>query len=419
MNNLYANISNKKASNAMVTHLLDSAMSIAKSDSETAESLSLQARNYAEKIGFKYGVVEAVFSLGYINQINGKKDKGIVFYLEAAGLLDDFKTDEGIALSISVNRNIGMIFHDHYQYDKAIEYYTKSISLAKNAGLKNLEIEGKYFVARSLREKGFFEEAINELFAASELAMTERDHKYLVKINGQLGLLFKDIGDYENSLKHHFEVFRYKSEVESFESYAGKAYHNAANVYLLLGDVDKAEEYFLKAIDSKILVGGEKKAFISYMDLAELYKNNGKLKLSQLFYNKALNSDAQLDDDPEKFKIFKQMADLASKRRDAESYMLYNQRYTAFLEKDIHKNREIVETDQQYNIQLVTQRYFELVAAKQREEDLKKWGIWVSIIVLLSLATYFTIAKVRAYRMRRLLETELREAMADLNFDDL
>ena len=234
-----------------------------------------------------------------------------------------------------------------------------------------------------------------------------------------MGLLFKDIGDFENSLKYYFEVFRYKAEVKNFDYYAGKSYHNAANVYLLQGDTVKAEEYFLKAIDSKIVYGGEKKAFISYLDLAEVYKNNGQIELAQLFYNKALNTGVKLEGNKDKFKIFKQLADLSLKKNDMDGYMKYNQEYTAYLENDITKNSQVAETDQKYNIQLVTQRYFELVAAKQREEDLKTWGLWASIFVLLSIATYFTIAKIRSYRLRRLMEKELREAMVDLNLDDL
>ncbi|MEL6560761.1 MAG: tetratricopeptide repeat protein [Bacteroidota bacterium] len=168
-----------------------------------------------------------------------------------------------------------------------------------------------------------------------------------------------------------------------------------------------------------MLDGDVKKLFISYMDLAELYKDNGSYEKASQYYERALALDVTFEGVPTRFKIFKQMADLSLKTKNMDAYMQYTKQYTTYLENDITNSAELAETDQQYNIQMVTQRYRELVAAKQREEDLKHWGLWASILTLLSIATYFTIARVRAYRLRRLMEKELREAMVDLNLDDL
>ncbi len=289
--NVEASIFDKGGANKVILDLIDSANSIAKSDYANAEKLITKAKLYSEKSGFEFGEARSVFSLGYINQVNGKKDKSIIYYLEAKKILDQQNSTESTKLNASCTRNIGMIFHSHFQYEQAIEYFELSKKLAKKAKSKKLEAIAMYYKAKALTGKEEYSLAIDNLFLASEIALAEKDYKYLIKLNNQIGLLFKKTGDYENANKHFFETFVYKSELDDFSKYGSTAFHNIANTYILMGDSLKAEEYFLKAIDSKVIYGDTKKLFLSFMDLAELYKNRNQLDLARLLLCNFLHSN--------------------------------------------------------------------------------------------------------------------------------
>lgn len=416
---LEANIIRRPSSNDQVIKLLDSAKNIAGKDKVLAQKLVSQAKNFSEKDDFTFGIGRAVFTNGYISHVNGKKDQAIVYYLESLEILKDLNSSDALKYKSFATRNIGIVFFDHYQFKNAFDYFDQSQRFAERLGSTEYQTIALYHKARSNRKLGLFEDAIDNLFDASELALDDKDYEYLINVNNQLGLIFKEIEKYDKAIEHYYQAFKYKSELENFNRFAGTAYHNIADTYLLKGDIVAAEENFLKAIDNKLLDGDMKKLFISYMDLAELYKNDGKYEKASTYYERALALDVKFDGAPTRFKIFKQMADLSLKMKNMDAYMKYTKEYTAYLENDIINNAELAETDQQYNIQMVTQRYYELVAAKQREENLKRWGIWASILVLLSIATYFAIARIRAFRLRKLMEKELREAMVDFNLDDL
>lgn len=415
-----ASIRNDAAATVVIDHLLDSAEDVAGTDEVLATQLVQRAEEYAKNLGLDFEYARAQFSKGYIKQVNSGGEIGVVSYFNAATLLEDIDSQESKRLSSVTHKNIAKIFSSYFQYDKAIEHYHKSYLFAKEIDDTELERSALYFKARALRKKGEYLLAIDDMFEASEIALEEEDFTFLIKVNNQLGLLFKDVGDYEKAIEHYFEVFVYKNKnVKIFPSYAGRSYHNLANIYLLQGDYEKAEEYFLKSISTRLEANIPKSTFYSYMDLAELYARQGKLELAEEFYQNAIDLEVAMKGKPDKFKIYKQMADLAILQNNVEMFMQHSGEYTAFLEKDLFKNIEVTQIEQQNTINLVTERYYQLMEAKQREEDMRQLGIWVAIISLLSLASYITFTKVRAYRNKKLLEKELKEVMVDLNLDDL
>jgi len=231
-------------------------------------------------------------------------------------------------------------------------------------------------------------------------------------------MLFKEIGEFSKSRNHHFEVFLYKDKVKNFTKHAGRAYHNIANTYLEEGDSVKAIEFYNKAIVEKLATGNPKNAFISYMDLAEVQMEQGMLEEAQKNYQAALDTKTNVEGNPDRFKIYKQMAQLSTLQNDNQAFIINNNKYLGYLESDILKNKNILETDQKYNIQLVTQTYYNLIEKKRIEELYKHYAIMASIFILFSILVYYTYVKVKAARLRRILEKELREAMIDIKLDD-
>ena len=415
-----ASITRNNDSNLVITDLLDSAEAYAKKDVLLAKSLAVKAAGYAENLGLDYQYARAVFIQGYINQVNKEMDTAIVSYLKASALMFNMRDEQSKRLNAICSRNIGLIFSNYSQLAKAREYFGKSIDISNEIGDHNLERLVLYDRARVLRKQDDFVAAIDDLFRATEIAMEDDQFEFLVRANNQLGLLFKDVGDYEKAMTHYAEVFRYRNHnIRSFANHAGRAYHNMANIYLYQGDSAKAEAYFLKAIDERVDNNFKSKAFYSFMDLAELYQQQGKWTLAEKYYTEAVNSGFSLKGKQERFKVYKQIADLAILQNNVGKFVEYNAQYTAMLEEVVSRNVEIQQLDQQHNIELVTERYFELVAAKQREEDLRQWATWAIILILLSVATIATILKVRALRNKRLMEKELQEVLVDLNLNDL
>ncbi|WP_215190734.1 tetratricopeptide repeat protein [Exiguobacterium sp. s6] len=86
-----------------------------------------------------------------------------------------------------------------------------------------------------------------------------------------IGLALKRRKRYTDSLTHYEKATRIASATE-LKSYNGMLYNNMGDIYFLIGDQDKALQYFLKSIDYKIDV---KSKLYSVMSLIEVNSDRG------------------------------------------------------------------------------------------------------------------------------------------------
>lgn len=86
-----------------------------------------------------------------------------------------------------------------------------------------------------------------------------------------IGLALKRRKRYTDSLTHYEKATKIASATE-LKSYNGMLYNNMGDIYFLIGDQDKALQYFLKSIDYKIDV---KSKLYSVMSLIEVNSDRG------------------------------------------------------------------------------------------------------------------------------------------------
>lgn len=377
---------------------------------ETAKSIAVEGE-------YDFGVAKSCFLLGYLEEKRSKLDKAAIYYFECIRHLTDNSIDNYHYYKIASHLNIGRIFHEHHQYDQAIEYYSKGLDVAHLANEDKFVAWLNYSKARSYKESGDYLNALEALFQAAKYAESSDDNLRLVKVNQQLGLVFKRIGEYEKSRNHYFKIFEYKDEVPNFNKYAWTTCHNIGETFLLEGNTKKAQEFFHQAIEYAKKYGDESISFITYMDLGEIYLTNNSFQQAEQNYMTALKFNIDLASDPNKFKIYKQLSTLYGFLGDAKKFAEYNTKYTECLEKHLKTSEELAQMDQQYNIQLVTQRYFELVESQKRMAALKKYGGFAVAGILSFILVFLIVSRIRKTRLKKSLEQELKEAMQGLDFD--
>ncbi len=384
---------------------------------DLAYTTIVEALEIAKEIDYDWGLVQCNYYLGYIEEFRGRLDKAAIHYFESLRYSDFGSSAETQNYYIIANNiNVGRIFHSHHQYDQAVIYFEKALDFAYKKGHYEL-LEKAYFdKARSLKKVGKQLEALNCLFESAKRAEANNNNDMLAQINLQLGLIFKDLGDFEKSREHYGKVFQF-NQVDNYYEYAWTACHNIATTYILENEFNSAKEYYMKAIDYSENSKNKKVVFITYMDFGEQLIIQGHLQLAEKYYLKAIGLDLNLDGDPDKFKIYKQLATLYGHMGNAEKFTEYNTKYTECLEQHLKTREELAQMDQQYNIQLVTQRYFELVESQKRMAALKKYGGFVIAGLLSLILVYLIFLRVRKTRLKKSLEQALREATQGLDFD--
>lgn len=395
------------------------AIGLSKSDEETSLKIALDVKERALDEGYMFGAAQASYVAGFSADRIGQKDKATIHFFECLRFLEDIKETSELSIYYSISSLIciGNVFYGHGHYEEAVKYYEDGLAVAHRHDKDKFIAWTNYLIGRTLKEDAKYVEAIDALFESSKYAERSDDFFRLSSINRQLGFIFKRIGDYEKSREHYFKIFEFRDKLKNFDVTAGQNCHNIANTYIEEANFEKAEEYLLKALEYKRSSNKPDNAFVTLMDLGELYYNYRHYDKSLQAYNDALALGIDVSSDPDEFKIFKQIAALYAAMGNSPKFISNNSQYTQYLEAYLNTSRELAEMDQKYNIQLVTQRYFELVENQKRIAAFKKYGGLALAGLLSLLIIVILFSRFRRTKLRKTLELELQETLKGMDFD--
>ena len=150
--------------------------------------------------------------------------------------------------------NIGLVYRNLGDYNKALDYYFKALEIRKDVlGEKHPNTAGTYgnigVVYHNLEDYDKVLEFYNKALEIDKDVLGENHHDTAISYNN-IGVVYDELGDYDKALEYHNKALEIKKEVLG-EKHASTAmsYNNIGNVYDDLGDYDKALEYHNKALE--------------------------------------------------------------------------------------------------------------------------------------------------------------------------
>lgn len=224
---------------------------------EAAISLSekiIQESENSQEIGDAY----------YFSAISFKKlsepTKAIDQYLKS---LEYYEDPEDKA---SVYNNIASIFLAYHAYENTILFVTEAI----NTQVDSVDL-GRRLLNRAIAYKQLqkYDEAKEDISNAHNIAIALNNTHLQYRAGNQLGLIHKDMKEYDKALVHF-------SNANSLD-YPKKTFHNIANVYDLKGETSTAIQFFTKTIN---YTKRNRTKFIAHKDLGNLYLREGESRLA-------------------------------------------------------------------------------------------------------------------------------------------
>jgi tetratricopeptide (TPR) repeat protein len=169
---------------------------------------------------------------------------------------------------------IGMIYGEMGYLDDAFSYYSRSLSLVRDLGNKNMLDKALCYYEESLRLR--------------------TDEKAKAIIYNNIALFYKDKGDYQNVAEY------FQKLIEIYERYGN--YHGASRTKLNLGntyremrDYKKAEKYILEGLEGVRKVGDKYWEATGYEFLGRLYIDKGDKKTAKDYLTRAYNLYKSID----------------------------------------------------------------------------------------------------------------------------
>ncbi|PCH67167.1 MAG: hypothetical protein COC01_06465 [Bacteroidetes bacterium] len=207
-----------------------------------------------ELMMLKKGKANALVNMGYIYGQQGNPQLQLEFTLNAAKIFENLLT-ENLEVSTFLSRalgikkglaeaynNIGFIYNNQGEIDKALEYFFLSLKIQE-------EIKDKRGMAMSYNNIGFIysnqgeiEKALEYFFLSLKLREEIKDKEGMAYSYNNIGLTYDNQGEIDKALEYYFLSLKLREEIKDKRGVA-QSYHNIGSVLCKLDSMEKGMRY--------------------------------------------------------------------------------------------------------------------------------------------------------------------------------
>lgn len=222
------------------------------------------------------------FSISYLGLINTnamrerKKEKGqseVELYLK--------KLREKDPTNACVYFGLGFQYHREHRWEESLSMLNSAIEL-------NPDFTDAYSMkASNFYYKSEFRKVIKLLNIVLELASKNKDIERERRVLGNMGIIHRNLGNYEEALKYNNRALHICREIGN-KYREGRHLTNISNVYIDLGDYEKALMYYQEALAINRETGNKWSEEITLANIGSVYHSLGDYPKALIYYGKAL-----------------------------------------------------------------------------------------------------------------------------------
>jgi tetratricopeptide (TPR) repeat protein len=155
------------------------------------------------------------------------------------------KVDNKNYLSTALNTQ-GATFTMIGNYEKALEYYEKSLKIREEKGDKSPIAASYNNIAAIYEAQGKYEKTLDYFLKAKKIFEELGDKLAMSAILRNYGKVYESQGNYKKALDYYVKSLKIKEEIGD-KNGIGSSYNNIGNIYQKLANYKKALDYLLKA----------------------------------------------------------------------------------------------------------------------------------------------------------------------------
>ena len=246
--------------------------------------------NVSEFKKFKKSLGISYNNIGIIYKNQGNYEKALEYYSKSLAIKEELSDKKGMAVSCN---NIGNIYLYQGDYEKSLEYYSKSLAIKKEIGDKKGIGSSYNNIGVIYDDQGNYEKALE--YCSKSLAIKEEigDEKGIADSYNNIGIIYMNQGNYEKALEYHLKGLAIKKELGDKKGIAN-TYNSIGNIYDSQGNYEKALEYHSKSLAIKEGIDDKKGMADSYNNIGLIYDDQGNYEKALEYYSKSLAVFEQL-----------------------------------------------------------------------------------------------------------------------------
>lgn len=373
---------------------------------DSAIALSYDYTALAQREDNVLQIVQGYNMQGYLSTRQEAYGQAIILYLEAARYGEDSKDQEVLGKLISTFKNSGRIMSLYSHYDMSIRLVDQGLDLAKQIGDTSEIISLQYNKSNTLRRMHHFDVALDLIYQT--LLLCKAGSENFLKLNNSLGATFFENKELDQALEAYRETLSTARE-NNHQKFISWSLNNIGEVLYHQGKYGKAIGYLEEANQIKRetgltsdLLNGLELAGLNYLALKDY-------SAALAHFQEAEQYLPQAELLPDYFELYKHIGAYYTTIGDHYKAGEYHQKYMSQLEKYLALRSDIENQDKQYQMELITQRYFDLLEARQETEDMQQVAAMIGGASLAFILFVFSIGSYRRLRLKRSLVKSIRE----------
>ena len=204
------------------------------------------------------------------------------------------KVDNKKYMSKALNTQ-GALFYFEYNYEKALEYYEKSLKISEEIGYKK-GMESSYsYIATIYLSNNNYKKALEYNEKTFKIYEELGDKRGMMRYLGNIGGIYKRMSNYEKA-RECFEKSLKISEEIGYKKGMEISYSLIGGMYIDQGNNEKALEYFEKSLKTSDEIGDKRGMVDSYNITGFIYYKQGNYEKALEHYEKSLKIREELGD---------------------------------------------------------------------------------------------------------------------------
>ncbi|MFC1852483.1 tetratricopeptide repeat protein, partial [candidate division CSSED10-310 bacterium] len=271
----------------------------------------LEARKIMAETSRNIGIV-------YIN--SGDFDRALEFFQRSLAICEEIGDKQGNAITAN---SIGIVYHIRGEFHRSLEFLQKSRTI-------NEEIGNKSGLGAASCNMGLVYHSLSDLDKALESYQTS----YLIyqeigkktgigDASGNMGLLYLALDDLERALEYFQKSLEIRLEIGNKKG-IGVASNNIGNVYHARGDLDLAREFFQKYRAISQEIGNKEGIGIATANIGSICRERDELDQALEYYQKALSLCREIGDKSVEAQILLELSEIYRFKNDLERALKLN-----------------------------------------------------------------------------------------------
>lgn len=332
-----------------------------------AKKEALEFLELAKQENDPYYLVKTYYLLGYLCAHSDDIGNAIIYYLEGARYAEKSNNPELKENLISIYKNLGSILGDYHHYELSHKFINQGLKIASNLGdqdqIKSL-LNNRIGI---LIKNELYKEAIHQIDSFNSLFKIKGIE--LIKMKNQEGVVYKNTGQNSRAITVFEFILQNGREISPL-IYASSL-QNLGNIYFESGKYEKALELYKRQIAITRTEKFNQLLFQSLELAGKTYLEQGDYQNAIAHLKEAVLLDETSDLEPETYTAYEILSKAYEKSGDMKQAFYYQNISGQKLKEFLADQQKIAELNKKYNIQMLAEKYFELLASQkgQRQAD--------------------------------------------------